>query len=190
MEAQPNYYDYPNFCIEYWMQSSPAWPTPDFPAVAPGCTFCEGALGLLGPNWSCEGYLDHAANYCPPQVVNFSQRGYANRREDQAHQEPQQLPPTQQNPSDARGRRGRRGPQVRFQAWQVEKLESVFRATQYPTVTTRRQLSGDLDVAESKVKACFNSRRAKYRKDQREMLMNVPPASQDPRPSEEVGELL
>ncbi|KFO19715.1 hypothetical protein H920_18913 [Fukomys damarensis] len=137
METQPNSADVLRFRVEDSMQKIASPPAPGLPSAAPGGSMGEGALGLLGPDTSPEGHLDHAANSCPPREVIMSQRGDADRPADEAHQEPQQLPLTQQDPSGASGRRGSLEPQVRFQPWQVEKLESVFRETQYPTVTTR-----------------------------------------------------
>ncbi|XP_010630108.1 rhox homeobox family member 1-like isoform X2 [Fukomys damarensis] len=175
METQPNSADVLRLRVEDCMLKIAAPPARGLPSAAPGGSMGEGALGLLGPDTSPEGHLDHAANSCPPREVIMSQRGDADRPADEAHQEPQQLPPTQRDSSGARGRRRRRsqGTNMRFHPRQLKVLKSIFQATQYPAVTTRRQLARDLDVAESRLKVWFKNERAKCRKIYKEELLHV-----------------
>ncbi|EHB07877.1 PDZ and LIM domain protein 5 [Heterocephalus glaber] len=138
-ETECYYYDPRHFSEEYWMQKTTAWPALGFPAATQHGCFGEGALGLMGAYRCNEGPLEHAASYHPAQVVNVSQRGDADLPTDQGDLEPlQQVPLAQQDPSDARDRRGGRGrgPRIRFRKWQVQTLESVFQDTQYPDMIT------------------------------------------------------
>ncbi|KAM6143298.1 rhox homeobox family member 1-like [Erethizon dorsatum] len=172
-----------SFALEFWELEASAGPAPGVPTAAEGGHFSEGAPGPGGDD-SPQGHLEDEKDHNPTLEVHVSQGGDTDHHAGRGDQEPEQLPPAKQDPSDARGRqRGRpreRRIQFSFMQWQVQDLESVFQHTQYPDVFARLELARDLNVPESRVKVWFNNRRAKYRKNQRKaMLGNAPPDSQD-----------
>ncbi|XP_008052642.1 rhox homeobox family member 1 [Carlito syrichta] len=66
---------------------------------------------------------------------------------------------------------------IRFTPWQRQELERVFQQTQYPDAFTRRNLAIRIGVTDTKVQVWFKNKRAKCRRNQRElMLVNAPPA--------------
>ncbi|XP_007458764.1 PREDICTED: homeobox protein ESX1-like [Lipotes vexillifer] len=72
-----------------------------------------------------------------------------------------------------------RAPRARFTQVQVQDLERVFQHTQYPSALVRQELTRCMGVTEDKVKAWFKSRRAKWRRNQRALMLShmapVPP---------------
>ncbi|XP_050998496.1 rhox homeobox family member 1-like [Acomys russatus] len=58
----------------------------------------------------------------------------------------------------------------KFTPGQLWELEAVFEETQYPDANRRRELAWLMNVDEQKVKDWFNNKRAKLRKNQREVL--------------------
>ncbi|KAM6143299.1 rhox homeobox family member 1-like [Erethizon dorsatum] len=92
----------------------------------------------------------------------------------QQEQEPALVPAALPQP-----RRTRPRIQYTFTQSQLRELESVFQENQYPDLLTRRELSRRVYVAETKIKAWFKIRRAKYRKSQQEAtLIDAPPGVQ------------
>ncbi|XP_033616396.1 rhox homeobox family member 1-like [Fukomys damarensis] len=166
-ETQCYYYYSRYFGLEFSAMEARARPALGVPEAAQCVYFGEGVLGLLELDEGHEGHPGQAANYCPLQVVNVSQRGDADRPVNQGqHLQPvHQLPLAQQDPFVAMNQSGYQWqPRFRFTEWQVQELERVFQETQYPSVITRMVLARDLNVPESKVQNWFNYRRAKYRK--------------------------
>ncbi|XP_008580424.1 PREDICTED: homeobox protein ESX1-like [Galeopterus variegatus] len=70
---------------------------------------------------------------------------------------------------------------TRFTVLQWQELESIFWRNQYPDVPTRNELARRMHVPEARVKRWFRNRRARWRRQQRTlMLRNMPPVIQGP----------
>ncbi|XP_047391258.1 rhox homeobox family member 1-like [Sciurus carolinensis] len=148
-------------------------------APAAGGHFREGAVGLM------EEVI---------QEANLNHEDAVNQEDDVDHeagggnQGPVQQPGQDQQPGQpANGaaaipqpRRRRPRTQYKFSQSQVQELENVFQETQYPDVSTRRELARCMNVSEARVQVWFKNKRAKFRKQLRESLLrNAPPPTQD-----------
>ncbi|XP_072014388.1 uncharacterized protein [Amphiura filiformis] len=85
-------------------------------------------------------------------------------------------PPVAQVEIPAKSRRGglRRRPRTVYTVEQMEALESVFAANQYPDINSREALADALDTTESRVQVWFQNRRARLRRQAKRKTSSSP----------------
>ncbi|XP_012331731.2 rhox homeobox family member 1 [Aotus nancymaae] len=144
----------------------------------------QGAPGLMG-NMNPEG--DGGVN--PEGGVNrdggvIHKGGGGNQepvQQQQRREEPAQAAMEDPQPEDWEPRIRRK----RFTRLQVQELESVFEFTQYPDVPTRRELADAIGVPENKVRVWFKNKRARCRRQQRQLMPAIEPPPKSPSDSDD-----
>ncbi|XP_032612316.1 rhox homeobox family member 1 [Hylobates moloch] len=128
----------------------------------------QGAPGLMG-NTNPEGSVNHENGMNRDGGVIHEGGGGNQAPRQQPQGPPEEL--AQEQPENMNPRMQR----TKFTLLQVEELESVFRHTQYPDVTTRRELAESLGVTEDKVRVWFKNKRARCRLHQRRLMLASEP---------------